>query len=1032
VLELVAREKGEANAAAMGTLVAAIKAAGGVVAKFDDDSVAGSAVAQVRGRSSRSCPASGFCSLAQAAPHPRPRPRPTLPPPLPQAWVDDLAAAGVTTVDGTRGLDEALAVKDVAGVEQVTKAGHLTARVGRAVWLKAMERAIESGADVTNASLATEVAESLDNLKAAGVKVDTDSFDWLQAPVVQSGGSYGAVLSRAGARSSDARFSADVVLFSQALKYKSHAAFLARTYLIDPTPSQTRAYDALVRAHDALVEKLRPGVTVREAHAAAVAVFIDAKLPEAAKLPKTFGSGFGLRASEKHLVISGKNGAVVEAGMVFNVCVGLSELPLSDPPRGAKAADAAMAKLKSYALLLANTVVVTASGTEVVTDKLPSDRAQIVFSLAGGDEDEDDEEEEEEDEDAGGRAAARAKAKAKAAAAAAAAPARSTRLAARKQEVDENMEAAARRDEHQKELFASKKAAALRRLAGDDDSGAGGGSARDDAEEVRTAPDIAAYGSTADFPRSGLRPCQISVDKAHSAVLLPVFGSLVPFHVSTIKSAVKSEEGAKALLRINFYAPGQAPGKECAASMQAAMLRHPSAIFVRTLSYMSKEHRNMANVVALIKSMQKTIKVEREAAAQRAGLQEQPKLRLTTDAKFPRLMDLNMWPAISGRKTTGAIEAHTNGLRFLSSKGERVEIIYANVRHGIFQPCEKEHVVLVHFHLKHAIMIGKKKYKDIQFFTEVVEASQAIDGRHRSDYDADEIGEEDRERKMRQEMNKAFKKFCERVEQVAEKDPASAWNKFDVPQRELSFPGAPQREMVTLLPCSDCIVSLVDKPPFVVSLADVEHVHFERVTFTNKDFDLVFVFKEGVRDKGEDEFVRIASIPMRGHLDPIKTWLDEIADMTYTCVARRQPLARARAPQLRSAAGLSLSLSLSRPPPLPPLLFVAARASTTSTGSRSSKTSCGSPTFGSRPTPTRARKSRRAGTFCATRKRRRTRTTTTTRRAKSTPRRTTTTRTTTRASATSKTRTKTRPTTTTTTTARAGRRWKRRPKRRCV
>jgi nucleosome binding factor SPN SPT16 subunit len=350
------------------------------------------------------------------------------------------------------------------------------------------------------------------------------------------------------------------------------------------------------------------------------------------------------------------------------------------------------------------------------------------------------------------------------------------------------MEAVARREEHQKELFEKKKAAAARRAAGEDDGSGGGASGRDADEELRTAPDIVAYGSATELPRSGVRPCQISVDKAHNAVLLPVFGSLVPFHVSTIKSAVKSDEGAKALLRINFHAPGAAPGKECAVPMQAAMLRHPAAIFVRTLSFMSKDQRNMNNVVSLIKTMQKAVKVEREAAAQRAGLLEQPKLRLTTDAKFPRLMDLNMWPAVSGRKTTGALEAHTNGLRFLSSKGERIEIIYANIRHGIFQPCEKEHVVLVHFHLKHAIMIGKKKYKDVQFFTEVVEASQAIDGRHRSDYDADELGEEERERKMKQEMNKAFLKFCQRVEQVAEKDPGAAWNRFEEPQRELAFP----------------------------------------------------------------------------------------------------------------------------------------------------------------------------------------------------------------------------------------------------
>lgn len=33
------------------------------------------------------------------------------------------------------------------------------------------------------------------------------------------------------------------------------------------------------------------------------------------------------------------------------------------------------------------------------------------------------------------------------------------------------------------------------------------------------------------------------------------------------------------------------------------------------------------------------------------------------------------------------------------------------------QPCESEHTVLLHFHLRNAIMVGKKKYKDIQFFT---------------------------------------------------------------------------------------------------------------------------------------------------------------------------------------------------------------------------------------------------------------------------------------------------------------------------
>jgi nucleosome binding factor SPN SPT16 subunit len=95
---------------------------------------------------------------------------------------------------------------------------------------------------------------------------------------------------------------------------------------------------------------------------------------------------------------------------------------------------------------------------------------------------------------------------------------------------------------------------------------------------------------------------------------------------------------------------------------------------------------------------------------------EQPKLIPSRD-KVPRLSDLSMWPAISGRKTTGTLEAHTNGLRFTSVKGEKVELIYNNVKHAVLQPCEQEHVVLLHFHLRHPIMVGKKKYKDIQFFT---------------------------------------------------------------------------------------------------------------------------------------------------------------------------------------------------------------------------------------------------------------------------------------------------------------------------
>lgn len=93
--------------------------------------------------------------------------------------------------------------------------------------------------------------------------------------------------------------------------------------------------------------------------------------------------------------------------------------------------------------------------------------------------------------------------------------------------------------------------------------------------------------------------------------------------------------------------------------------------------------------------------------------------------------------------------------------------------------------------------------------------------------------------------------------------------------------GTPQREMVTILPGSDTLFSIVEKPPFVVSISDMEHVHFERVTFTNRDFDMVIIFKPGTREKGEDEFLRISAIK-RDKLDQIKGWLDQVAEVTYT------------------------------------------------------------------------------------------------------------------------------------------------------
>lgn len=251
----------------------------------------------------------------------------------------------------------------------------------------------------------------------------------------------------------------------------------------------------------------------------------------------------------------------------------------------------------------------------------------------------------------------------------------------------------------------------------------------------------------------------------------------------------------------------------------------------------------------------------------------QEKLVRTKNERVPRLSDLTMRPVFAGKKTQGNLEAHTNGLRFISTRSEVVDIMYKNIKYAIFQPCENEIMVLVHFHLKNPIMIGKKKQKDIQFFTEVVDASQAVDNGRRSMYDPDEMDDEQRERQLRKRLNGAFKDFCKKVDAVAKKNGYQL--EFDIPYRDLGFIGNPHKEMVKILPTLNCLVNLTETPFFVVDLDHVDHVHFERITYTSKAFDIKLINKDFNKMPWT-----IDMIP-NGDKDSIQDWLTDM-EITYT------------------------------------------------------------------------------------------------------------------------------------------------------
>lgn len=91
-----------------------------------------------------------------------------------------------------------------------------------------------------------------------------------------------------------------------------------------------------------------------------------------------------------------------------------------------------------------------------------------------------------------------------------------------------------------------------------------------------------------------------------------------------------------------------------------------------------------------------------------------------------------------------------------------MDILYNNIKNAFFQPCDGEMIILLHFHLKHAIMFGKKKHVDVQFYTEVGEITTDL-GKHQHMHDRDDLAAEQFERELRHKLKTAFKSFCEKV-----------------------------------------------------------------------------------------------------------------------------------------------------------------------------------------------------------------------------------------------------------------------------
>ncbi|TYG38428.1 hypothetical protein ES288_D13G222300v1 [Gossypium darwinii] len=751
-----------------------------------------------------------------------------------ETWDEKLKSAKFELSDVTTGFSELFAVKDETELTNVKKAAFLTSSVMRQFVVPKLEKAIDEERKVSHSTLMDDTEKTILEPGRIKVKLKAENIDICYPPIFQSGGEFDL---KPSASSNDENLyydSTSVIICALGSRYNSYCSNIARTFLIDANSKQSKAYEVLLKAHEAAIGALKSGNKVNSVYQAAVSV-VEKEAPElAANLTKTAGTGIGLEFRETGLSLNAKNDRILKPGMVFNVSLGFQNLQTeTNNP-----------KTRKYSVLLADTVIVGEKVPDVLTSKSSKAVKDVAYSF-----NEDDEEEEKmkvKAEDNGNETLFS-----------------KTTLRSDNHEMSKEE----LRRQHQAELARQKNEETARRLAG------GGANAADNRGAVKTVGDLIAYKNVNDLPPP--RDLMIQVDQKNEAILLPIYGSMVPFHVATVKSVSSQQDSNRtSYIRIIFNVPGTSFTPHDANS-----LKFQGSIYLKEVSFRSKDSRHIIEVVQQIKTLRRQVNSRESERAERATLVTQERLQLAS-AKFKpiKLHDLWIRPPFGGRgrKLTGSLEAHTNGFRYSTSRpDERVDVMFGNIKHAFFQPAEREMITLVHFHLHNHIMVGNKKTKDVQFYIEVMDIVQTLGGGKRSAYDPDEIEEEQRERDRKNKINTDFQNFVNRVNDLWGQPQFKAFDlEFDQPMRELGFHGVPHKASAFIVPTSNCLVELIETPFVVITLSEIEIVNLERVGLGQKNFDMTIVFKDFKRD-----VLRIDSIPSTS-LDGIKEWLNT-TDLKY-------------------------------------------------------------------------------------------------------------------------------------------------------
>ena len=726
----------------------------------------------------------------------------------------------INLVDVPLVVDEIIQVKDKSELNNINIASrfsvHLLDHLN-----KEFERDVDDEKNITHKKISEEIKKISDKdsfkkkfvEKNSKYKISPQFLEIKSIPVIQSGGNYSLDIN---VPSDTNILSSDVIICKASSAYKDYNSQIVRTFMIDSNKVQQEQYKILLAAFDQMLSILKKapkedktlGSIYRE-----IKEFIVSK-DETLKncIPESFGYGIGLESQNEYLKIEENSDVKVKYGMVIFVHLSLINLVIESN------------KEKNYQMQLGDTICIDGENEVIInfTEKFPKSLTDIDYKL--GDEENKSKEEKEEESVSSNR--------------------RKTRQHGKKD--DEKYNEREKRKEHQELLLKQKNQDFTRRYEQGENF-----FKEEAAIKKKDYSNLKCYENPKQFP-ADLKNGKIYLDQKHYTIFLPIFKRMVPFHIGLIKNTSKSEDSNYTILRINFVIP--------VSGNELESIKDPNPVFIREVSYKFKDANFVLSLITKIKDLMKAYKAKEQEEREKEDIIEQEKIILRKEKRI-FLNELNVKPNLLSKKTQGTLEAHVNGFRFLSSKNERIDIVYKNISHAFLQTCENDLIALIHFNLKNPILVGKKKVSDIQFYRDIGSQGDDINMRGRG-HDYDEYEMELKEQKRIENMNKEFIKFSKNVEDL------DVIN-FELPYRELEFTGVPFKTSVSLFPTPKCIIALNETPFLVITISDIEIIYFERVSQGLKNFDMAIIFKDYSKP-----IKRITTIPMES-LDMLKTWADE-------------------------------------------------------------------------------------------------------------------------------------------------------------